>query len=1230
MPCEERPHPLPHDGTSQPERALPAADAGYVRADERDTADWIVQTGRLARHIAFFDANNTSTGDWRPFFEGGETALLALLAVQDVDAYRRSIAAHFVVLKSDETATSDLKSALGAVFGGVLSLTKALDEYRARLLPTVPFRAALDAAIATALRPALKALLRYHKGAAALGLLAEGDLEGWKVLDSPVESALAVIAQGLSPSWTDSSTAWTTYYAALPEDHGIFGDATWNDARKIGQAASHNLFTGLFDRYLSAYARLAREAAAALQKVLQGEGTHAPHYALFLTFLQLYRHAQDGFNTFGQRHLDFYYKDVLRLRKKPLQPDSAHLLIELSKTVNEVLLPKGTLFRGGKDSSGAEVLYGLDKNTVVNRAAVKNLAALYRGRTTDNRAGVINSGRLFYAPAINSADGLGKELKTDTKDWHPFTLRDAVGALIMPKAEIGFAIASHHLALAEGTRTIQIKLPTASGVFPASVSVDCYLTTAKGWHHVADATLVNATTSESTPTPCKAVRIVLSGGVPPITPWDAKVHGGLFNVGTPVIKIVLRHTDSASFGYESLRSITLRGVEVDVRVGVNSAGVLLPDGGAKTLQLSGDFGVLNAAKPSLPFGIEPKKGAAIIVGSEEAFSKSGVRWQLRAAWNGKPNDVADVDFEMSKSGEGPDYAPKAKGEYLGNGSWKELAGSPMDIFGSAAATHVFPSTPQVLATDGLLPADEALGIYGTASRGGFLRFTLKENFGHDAYRTALVRFQSGVSGATDPEVAPWTPQLSSLTLHYTAATFLSLQSTDTAAFMARGLRFFHLHPAGVAEQHALLTGAPTTLLPIFLHGKDSATVEHAGELYIGIEDLEGGQGVSLLVQVLEGTTDPLVLKPEDHMSWSYLTGNLWQDFEAGAVTDGTDGFIRSGIVSLTIPHDARTDNTLLPPGLLWLRAAIASAPDAVARVLTIAAGAAKVSFRDQSNAPDFLAAALPPGTIAKLKVPMVAVKKVMQPYASFGGRMEEAGTAFYPRVAERLRHRDRAVSLWDYEHLVLEAFPAVHRAKCLPHTSLTGGVYRENAPGHVMLVTVPVLSTHSGTPVLRPYTHEAVLQDIRDFLVPRTTGQATLHVAHPQFEEVRMQAKLALRPGLEFNFYAAQLREDLMQFLSPWAYGNIGAVEFGSRIRKSVLIDFVEERPYVDFITDVKLYHIVDGTPSADLDDVVASTARSILVSVPAEQHTFSPAPAEASTPPPPPCVDTQSLAQLG
>jgi len=47
----------------------------------------------------------------------------------------------------------------------------------------------------------------------------------------------------------------------------------------------------------------------------------------------------------------------------------------------------------------------------------------------------------------------------------------------------------------------------------------------------------------------------------------------------------------------------------------------------------------------------------------------------------------------------------------------------------------------------------------------------------------------------------------------------------------------------------------------------------------------------------------------------------------------------------------------------------------------------------------------------------------------------------------------------------------------------------------------------------------------------------------------------------------------------------------------------------VDFITDVKMFVTVDETTSesANMEEISASTARSILVSVPASKHTIIP-----------------------
>jgi hypothetical protein len=83
------------------------------------------------------------------------------------------------------------------------------------------------------------------------------------------------------------------------------------------------------------------------------------------------------------------------------------------------------------------------------------------------------------------------------------------------------------------------------------------------------------------------------------------------------------------------------------------------------------------------------------------------------------------------------------------------------------------------------------------------------------------------------------------------------------------------------------------------------------------------------------------------------------------------------------------------------------------------------------------------------------------------------------------------------------------------------------------------------------------------------------------------------------------LQEEIARYLSPWAYDGIADIRFGGKIPKSALIDFIEDRPYVDFITDVvlKLGAKADAEPQEVEEVAIATTARSILVSAPPKHH---------------------------
>ncbi len=72
-----------------------------------------------------------------------------------------------------------------------------------------------------------------------------------------------------------------------------------------------------------------------------------PHVALFLAFLKLLQRAQGQLNRFTQRHLEYYYQDVLRLTKRDATPGNVIVLAELAPTVDENWMPAVTPLDAG-------------------------------------------------------------------------------------------------------------------------------------------------------------------------------------------------------------------------------------------------------------------------------------------------------------------------------------------------------------------------------------------------------------------------------------------------------------------------------------------------------------------------------------------------------------------------------------------------------------------------------------------------------------------------------------------------------------------------------------------------------------------------------------------------------------------------------------------------------------------------------------------------------------------
>lgn len=924
------------------------------------------------------------------------------------------------------------------------------------------------------------------------------------------------------------------------------------------------------------------------------DGSVPPHLGLFGAFLEQLKPAGEAVNALTGCHLDFQYRRVLGFESRPAQPEHAYLTLGLKKNAAPFAITPAHRFSGGKDAAGVERLYQPLRETVIGQGRVTALHSVYR------RDG------LHFAPVANSADGLGTPLDPARPHWSAF------GHAALPPAPVGFALASPVLRLREGARTVVLDLtlgflPSGQDGQALADGLQAFVSGEPGWlgPYPLTGTLASNVLS---------LGFAVATSEPAVVDYDAVVHGGAFAAAAPIVQLLIR--PEAASRYADF-----------ARLRVDRVGVRVTAKGLRNLTLENDHGALNPKKAFLPFGPQPVKGARFMIGCEEALSKQLTDLGVSLRWQGAPDNLPGW------------YSHYPNAARMNNGVSARLiyadrsgktTSRELDLMSRTdGVTTLSPASPPVGASSPVTPNGLLYHLASTGTlfgrlfadrylraqpvylrddappppvRVGFVTVALVDDFLHAEFRKETMRLAK-IPGNTTVLNEPWAPLVQEITLDYAAgAPALDLSRGDETAFAAGAdQQFFHVGPFGQRREHPYLRtqygwvpDESVSLLPGF---------PDEGELIIGLAGVAAGDSIHLLLQVAEGSADPEL--PAQTVRWSVLCDNYWRPVAPDDMAlDTTRSLRASGIVGIVLGRHTTTGNTWLPPGPVWLKASVPESSAAACRLLDVLPNAIEVVRLWPAEVLVPQAETLPAGSIAKLQSPPAALKQLTQPYATFGGRAVETEAMRNRRAAERLRHRQRCVTPWDYERLLLEAFPTVHRIKCIPHASDKSWM----APGHVLIVAIPDLRNQNAPDPLRPRVDLDTLTQMAELAKAHAGPQLTIRVRNAEFIEIRLDFKVRFRPGYPFDYTRRQLHEALVQALSPWAFSGDVPLQFGGRLYRSVLLDFVEELPYVDFVTDFRCGLAGPGelllNDAADIsvdrpDAILVSAARHLIAEAP-------------------------------
>lgn len=808
---------------------------------------------------------------------------------------------------------------------------------------------------------------------------------------------------------------------------------------------------------------------------LEEKSVLSPHLGLFLTFLRLFQLSIENLNTISEKHLLFFYEKMLRLKPKQAISPQVTLIAELAKDIEQLLIPKGTLFKAGKNALGEEKIFSTQQDYLPNQAKIYALKTL---NFLDEK--------IKKREISNSSDGAGGALVDEPKAWSAF------GKETDTPAEIGFCISSPFLAMNEGVRVIYFGILNLAD-FEVFISVE------KGWQILSLDQISGGSYST-----------VLDTNFPKVAAVDEKVHG-LKSVGVdPILKFVIKGASSALYLKNKNQSI--------------SFDITIEYIGIRNLSVKNELGKIDVSKPFQPFGNSPNNlYSEVIIGHPLLFNKYST-----------PQIFAN---EAKVAGVNNTY-------YLNNGLWQKNRSTSYDQSFDKEYTVQTKNNYIKIKYTGANPSPKVVTVKVTAV----------------ADNTQQIQITPPVF-----TVLTWTDLFIN--------TKVVITPNDKDVF-----KFYHLHPFDMEEK-----SAPITLLPAY---------DRKSYFWIGIEKLKYGQSLSLHFEILEDSGNQQIVHPQIRWFIKQMDQILpLQNNEI--VKDTTLKLLQSGNVQFSLSKNRFNFDQAEEDNKLWLLATCDTNYSAIPNFLAVLPQA----FVAQNILPESqYVEDISGDTIKKPYLPISGLKKVSQPYRSYGGRTYECTEDFVLRSSERLRHKGVAINIFDFERILLEQFSFLYQVKCITHSTTNS----HEAPGDVLVVVVPKLKHDNSQIDLMPRVSVGNRECIKQFLISKASPFVRIDVRNPHYQEVKVEVNIKYMTQYEPDkeFYNEVLNKRLQAFISPWITEAKG-VEFNKIGYRSRYINFIEEQEFVDHITFFNLYinnvRIEDKIEAVREDVVFTSVSNHII-----------------------------------
>lgn len=1166
---------------------------------ELDRLNFLVDFASL---VNFYDRTNSIHGDWRPFLLKDPVFLLTAIAktpYQKLHALYLNTCLSLKEQLQKENKNKTIATLINALYNQFIYVFQLLGQWSLHMLKytgTYKLKTYIINGISETYSVLLWALLALNKE-----LVLTGQIQGIKAIDTAI---FQFDGQKVWKLNKDKEPYWTILQLQYP--------LTLNSTSEIYEAlyrAGNRLFS-----FLHTVVTSAKQEFESIKKYK----SPFPDTVLLRTFTQLLRPYKSKINTLAQKHLDFYYKDVLKQETKGAVADSVYICAVLNTTQLPFDLKAKTLFNAGTYPNSSPVLFESIKPTSLNPAKLPNAYTLIQKKGTSGYTEL--AFQKITTPGVLKKNESGQTLK-----WSTFGSQTSKTSKTI-KNGIAFASPMLFLGQAKGSRTITLTLNFDGEISNRFLNTFSYaLSTKEEWLEVSkkNKRLESSTLSEKVLT----LKIVLKPSDAAITPFAKNPDG--YSSPWPLFRMLFAEVPS----FETPPQIKSFQITVDVKK-------------LKPKVLYNDFGILSSKKPFQPFGPAPKNGQNFIVGSAEIFSKPIHTLEMTINWNGLPEMFGtyykayntylnppkkeSLLDRIKRLGTDKDKTPdevfnntafKVEFRLLQNGLWKtigivnndnqtdetntdetktasskktakEKLNSYLDHQGlleedKKNLTPLFNKklpSPSFFALDqeqiySLIPdpdLQKKLLKFSSTSTFGFLEMELadpKYGFGSSLYAQvvsavtlanaeAIVRSIHPIHHKnpkfTNTPNLPFTPVANDLALHYQTDITYDL-GTEKNEYP---IEAFYYTPFQNYKVYDHETGIATKNSSIGSPAETTsflplyASNRFKGQLFLALEALSAPAAVSFYFQ-LTRTTNTTTL-PTSDIQLYYLGESGWKPLTV--LEDYTNSFTCSGLITFNIPNDITETNSTMPGQSYWISIGTMDDPSNYPKTAFLEINGLKLQRKLTKKIGD-VPLYLPAKSITQPQTAIAQIATIQQPFASFGGIEPENQRQNNLRISTRLGTKDRLVTGQDYFRTVLLTFPQLFYAKTL----------YDQTTGTTLVLAVEKIKKSTDTNAFSPLIDNCLEQKIQAYLQSRSLISSSISVGNFEHRYLRIVASITIDKNLEPAGTAKKINEGIQIFLSPWIESEQPQIAIDSGVTAAKLASFIKRFDTVVSITAISL-----------------------------------------------------------